>query len=346
MKLLNIRLALACLLVVSSGTIASAVDTIYLDGATAVRGTITGYTKDHVKVQQGSNEREIPVNTITSINWDQEPLDLKNARSSEKAGNYSKALELYAKVKADLGGLTKDAQTDLTYLTARAEAQQALLNPAKQAEAIKKLEDFKAANRDHFRYYELHKYLGKLYAAQGDTAKATAAFNEMKSAPFKDYQMAAQIFAADALLQSGDLTKAQQEYQAVASMQAESPQELDRKNEARLGLALCQTQQGQPEKAVEIANSVISETEPTQTSVQAQAFLRKGDALVALEKPQEAIIAYLAVDLLFASEPSLHAEALHHLSSLWGKVGKADRASDAQARLRSQYPESPWNKTN
>lgn len=346
MKWLDVRLPLACMILVSGASLASAVDTIYLEGTPAVRGTITGYDKNNIKIQQGSNEREIPVNTITSINWDQEPLDLKNARSSEKAGNFSKALELYAKVKADVGGLTKDAQADLNYLMARAEARQALVNPSKQADAIKNLEAFKGANRDHFRYYELHQYLGQLYAAQGDTAKATAAFNEMKSAPFKDYQMAAQILSADALFQSGDLAKAQQEYQAVANMQVQSQQEIDRKNEARLGLALCQIKQGQPDQAVEIANSVISETEPTQAGVQARAFLRKGDALLALEKPQEAIIAYLAVDLLFASEPNLHAEALHQLSSLWGIVGKADRASDAQARLRSQYPESPWNKTN
>ncbi|MBD3674949.1 MAG: tetratricopeptide repeat protein [Planctomycetaceae bacterium] len=347
MKRLNIRGLLAGALMLSVATVASAVDTVYLDGASAVRGTVTGYTKDVLKVQQGSNERELPVNTITSVNWDQEPLDLKNARSSEKAGNFSKALEMYAKVKENVGGLSKDAQTDLNYLMARAEARQALAsNPSQQAEAIQKLEAFKAANRDHFRYYELHQYLGQLYAAQGDTAKATTAFNEMKSAPYKDYQMAAQILAADALFQSGDVNKAQQDYQSVANMQTETPQELNRKNEARLGLALCQIQQGQPDQAVEIANQVISETEPTQAAVQARAFLRKGDALVALKKPQEAVIAYLAVDLLFASEPSLHAEALYHLSRLWGQIGKADRASDAQARLQSQYPESPWNKTN
>jgi tetratricopeptide (TPR) repeat protein len=342
MKSVSLRSLLSCAAVVFSLSSAYAVDTIYIDGASAARGTITSYTKDVVKIQQGSNEREIPVNTITSLNWDGEPLDLKNARSSEKSGNVTKSLELYQKVKDNLAGLSKDAQADLDYLMARARARLAITNPAKADEAIKALEGFKTANGNHFRYYELQQYLGQLYAAKGDTAKATAAFNEMKSAPYKDYQMAAQILAADTLLASGDVDKAKADYQAVANMATNSQQELNRKNEARLGLAFCQTKQGQPADAVKIANEVIGETEPTQAAVQARAFLRKGDALVALEKPQQAVIAYLAVDLLFASEPSLHAEALHHLSTLWTQVGKADRASDAQARLRSQYPESSW----
>jgi len=342
MKRFSLQSVLCCVVVMSCISTASAVDTLYIEGAAAARGTITGYTKDVVKIQQGSNEREIPVNTITAINWDAEPLDLKNARSSEKSGNISKSLELYQKVKENLAGLSKDAQTDLNYLMARAQARLAISNPSKADEAIKALEAFKTANANHFRFYELQQYLGQLYAVKGDTAKATAAFNEMKSAPYKDYQMAAQILAADALLAGGDVDKAKAEYQTVANMETNSQQELNRKNEARLGLSLCQTKQGQPAEAVKIANDVINETEPTQASVQARAFLRKGDALVALEKPQQAVIAYLAVDLLFASEPNLHAEALHHLSTLWNQIGKADRASDAQARLRSQYPESPW----
>jgi len=342
MKPFYLRTLLAIVFAVSLVSNASAVDTIYVEGASAARGTITGYTKDVVKIQQGSSEREIPVNTIKSLNWNAEPLDLKNARSTEKAGNLTKALELYAKVKENAGGLSKDAQTDLAYLTARTQAKQALMNPSQADEAIQALEGFKSSNPNHFRFYELNEYLGRLYAVKGETAKATAAFNAMKSAPYKDYQMAAQILAADALMADGKVDEAKQGYQTVANMQTETQQELNRKNEARLGLALCQTRQGQPAEAVKIANAVISETEPTQTAVQARAFLRKGDALLALEKPQEAVIAFLAVDLLFSSEPNLHAEALHHLSTLWTQLGKADRASDARARLRSQYPESPW----
>jgi len=342
MKRFVVQFLLPFAIVLTSLNASQAVDTVYLDNGKTVPGTITGYTKDVIKVQQGAREQDVPVNTVVTINWNGEPTDLKNARASEKAGNLDKAMELYNKVKADSGSLSKDALSDLSYLMARANARIALTDPSKLDAAIKGLEDFKAANRNHFRYYELHEYLGKLYAAKGDTAKATSTFDEMKAAPYEDLKMAAQILSADVLFEGGDVTGAQREYSAIANLQAKTPQEKSRKNEARLGLALCQIKQGQPDQAVGIAESVIEETDPTESNVQSQAFLRKGDALVALDKPQQAVVAYLAVDLLFANQPEQHAEALFHLSKLWSQVGKADRASDALARLKSQYPNSQW----
>ncbi len=45
-----------------------AVDAIYFEGGgSTLRGNINGFTKDVVKVQQGANEREIPINTILKI---------------------------------------------------------------------------------------------------------------------------------------------------------------------------------------------------------------------------------------------------------------------------------------
>lgn len=342
MKRYLAQFLLPSIIILSAVTSARAVDTVYLDSGKSVPGTITGFSRNAIKVQQGSREQEVDVNTVVTVNWNAEPTELKNARSSEKAGNLEDAIAFYQKVKADPGSLSKEALSDLEYLMARANAKIALNDPSKLDGAIQELENFKEANRDHFRYYELHEHLGKLYAAKGEIAKATATFDEMKSSPYADFKMAARILSADVLFESGDIAGAQREYSAVADTTPGTPQERSRRNEARLGLALCQIKQGQPAEAVKIAENVIEETEPTQSSVQAEAFLRKGDALVALDKKQQAVIAYLTVDLLFANEPELHAEALHHLSSLWSQVGKADRASDAQARLKSQYPNSPW----
>lgn len=342
MKRSVIQSLLPVTIVLASLTSLEAVDTVYLDSGKTVPGTITGFSKENITVQQGSREQQIPVNTVATVNWSAEPTDLKNARASEKAGNLEEAIQFYEKVKADSGSLSKEALSDLEYLMARANARIALTDSSKLDAAIKALEDFKAAHRDHFRYYELHEYLGKIYAAKGDTAKATATFDEMKSSPFDDLAMAAQILSADVLYEGGDIPAAEKEYSAVANMQAETPQETTRRNEARLGLALCRIKQGQPAEAVALAESVIEETEPTQSDVQSRAFLRKGDALVALDQQQQAVIAYLAVDLLFANQPEQHAEALYNLSKLWSQVGKADRASDALARLKDRYPNSQW----
>ena len=238
MKLFSTSLLALIVAIAASVSTVEAVDAIYFEGGgSTLRGNINGFTKDVVKIQQGANEREIPINTIRAINWDNESRDLKNARTQEQTGNVTEALKLYESAKDDLGSLSSNAQSDFQYLIARAQARAAMGDSSIIDTAIKALEDFKAANRNHFRYYELHKYLGNLYSAKGDTANATASFNELKSAPYKDYQMAAKILAADALLKNGKLEQAQQEYQAVANLNTETPQETARKNEARLGLA-------------------------------------------------------------------------------------------------------------
>lgn len=319
-----------------------AVDTIYKTDGKRVDGTITTFTKTEIDVQQGQRTPKVPVNEVDRISWNGEPTELKNARASELAGNLERAAELYDAVKKGPNNLSATAKTDLDYLIARTKARAALRDESKADAAIAALEAFKAANANNFRYYELHEYLGKVHAAKGDAAASKAAFDEMGNSPFNDMKMAARIFAADAMLESGDIPGALTQYAAVAGMNATSPQEISRRNQARLGQALCLIKQNQAEKAIELCDQVIKETTPEQRQVQATAFLRKGDALQATGKNQQAVMDYLKVDLLFEDQPDKHAEALFHLSNLWAAVGKADRASDAKARLQSQYSGSEW----
>jgi hypothetical protein len=78
--------------------------------------------------------------------------------------------------------------------------------------------------------------------------------------------------------------------------------------------------------------------------VNAEAFLRKGDCLREKGDDKDALLAYLHVDVLFASEKPLHAEALFRLSQLWEKVGSKGRADEARDRLRSDYENTEWFK--
>ncbi|HUG20411.1 MAG TPA: hypothetical protein VMM56_15600 [Planctomycetaceae bacterium] len=319
-----------------------AVDSIYKTDGKRVDGTITTFTKTEIDVQQGQRTTKVPVNEVDRIGWNGEPTELKNARASELAGNLERAEELYNQVKTGPSNLSPTAKIDLDYLIARTKARAALRDKSKADAAIAALAAFKSANAENFRYYELHEYLGKVQAAKGDAAASKAAFAEMGNSPFNDMKMAARIFAADAMLAAEDIPGALAEYAAVAGMNATSLQEINRRNQARLGQALCLTRQNQGEKAIELCDQVIKETTPEQRLEQATAFLRKGDALQATGQNQQAVMAYLTVDLLFEDQPAKHAEALYQLASLWGAVGKADRASDARARLQSQYSGSEW----
>jgi hypothetical protein len=89
---------------------------------------------------------------------------------------------------------------------------------------------------------------------------------------------------------------------------------------------------------------VIAKADAEDGELHARAYNAKGSALVAAGKKKEALLAYLHVDLLFSSYPEQHAEALANLSALWKEVDQVNRANQAAATLRQEYPSSRWVK--
>lgn len=334
-----------CSIVLLAATVpAEAVDSVVLATGSSASGTIKTANKDEITVQAGARTQTIPTDTIVRVTWDREPIAIKNARGREGAGEYALALQLYKEAESGMGSVSDLGKKDLKYLVARTKARWALSDKSKADEAIAELEAWNTANPDSFRFYQLHEFLGKVYAAKGDVAKAKAAFEQIAGSKYNDLKMKGRNLTADLLLASDDVASALREYSAVAAMPASTPLEKEQKNKGRLGEARCMTREGQPEKAVEVANEVIRDTDKSQPGVHAEAFLRKGDALKAEQKNQQAVMAYLAVDLLFENQPEQHAEALYELSDLWAKVGQSDRASDARVRLEKKYPGSHWLK--
>ena len=57
-------------------------------------------------------------------------------------------------------------------------------------------------------------------------------------------------------------------------------------------------------------------------------------------KNQEALIAYLTVDLVYNTNPDIHAESLLQLIELWTQGGYPRRAAEAREKLVNRYPES------
>ena len=50
------------------------------------------------------------------------------------------------------------------------------------------------------------------------------------------------------------------------------------------------------------------------------------------------------VDVLFYSDPEIHAESLYHLSNLWASIKKPDRAAASRNLLQQRYSGSIWAK--
>ena len=319
-----------------------AADTIYqYNGGNPLLGDIKGYTKTELTLQRGTKSVKIPANEIQRVRWDGEAPQLNIARNQETNGNYAAALEQYKKSQAKGSANLKK---DLQFLIARATAKGAQSNAAALDGGIKLLNDFVKSNGDHFRYYQAMKLLGEAHLAKKDYAGANTAFGTLERSPWKDYQMDAKNMKARVLLAQGNAKGALAAFNAVAKIEAKTEPEKASKRAAQLGSAVCLEKEGKQKEAIKILDDIIKTTSSQQSPLLAEAYLRKGDCFRELGESKEALIAYLHIDVLFPKEPAIHAEALYHLSTLWGKVQKPERGVEARAVLQQQYPNSEWTK--
>lgn len=338
---------LALVVAVASGAPAFAIETINRKRDKPISGEVSGVSKTEVTVKVKTPKEDtikVPANEILSIAWTGDTPDAGVARSDENAGRYQKAIDGYQKALQASKATNALAKADLEFGIARASAKLALGEPARIDDAIKKLEDFRKAQSDHYRFYEAVNYLGQLQAAKNDFIRAKVSFDTLGKAPWKEYQMAAKIASGRLLLKENKLDEAAAEYETVVAMKPEGPVEESQRQEAVLGKARIMIAQKKYEDSLKLLDEVIDKAAGDDSKVNAEAFLRKGDCLREKGDDKDALLAYLHVDVLFASEKPLHAEALFRLAQLWDKVGNKARADEARDRLRSDYDYTEWAK--
>lgn len=323
---------------------AAADDTVARKSSTtAARGSITKISRTEIVLETRTGQIvEIPVNEITRVRWDGEKPSLNQVRSLERAGELQAALEGYQEEFDKAAPVNTNLKTDLAFLIARTTAKLARADESLLDDAIAQLEAFRSSHAEHFRYYELLTHLVRLYLIKKDYEKAQEVVDAMGEAPWEEYRLAAQISAARIRLAQHDVDGALAAFDAVINAPAEGPKTTARRYEAMLGKASCLQALQESADAVQTLERIIDEASADETAILAEAYLRQGDCLQSAGRHKEALIAYLHVDVLFPQESAHHAEALFHLSHLWERDGKPDRAADAAARLQQRYGKSEW----
>lgn len=340
-KLRNLAVFVASLALAASPL--WAVDTITVKSTgKPVQGEITTVNKTEVTIKPRTGEaQKIPTNDIASIKWDGEPAKLTIAKGDEERGNFEKALDTYTDAHKDASGKLK---TYLDFVISRTMAKQALEDESKLDDAIKKVEAYLKANADHLGYYESQNFLGKLYAAKEDYAKAQAAFEGLGKAPWKDYQIAAKVAVGRMQLKQNNIDGATKTFGEAAAGNAETDSEKARRAEALVGQAACLVKQSKHDEALKIIDDVIKTTSTDEAATMAFAYVLQGDCYQAQNKLKDAALAYLHVPVLFPKEKSAHAEALYHLAKISGTIGQPDRAAEAKDVLLESFPNSEWAK--
>ncbi len=314
------------------------------DGVT-LRGEFAELGKESISIKLSNGKVEVvPVSDIRNVRFDQEPSLLAQAQSNERSGALDAALEKYKTVQADVGSGDRRVAAEVEFLIARTLVRQALADPALHATARDAIAKFRNGSQSNFRYLESCLLEASVASAAGDMPAAETLLKEVQASSVKGFQLQAGVQLGRLLLKANSVAEAQQAFEQVIQQSTGDAGSASAMFAGMLGKALCQQQTGQLDQALAGFDEVIGKAAESNTQVLAEAWIRKGDCLRQQNQPKAAMMAYLHVDVLYASEPSEHAQALFRLSQLWGPAGHPDRAEDAAARLNEKYPNSSWAK--
>jgi Flp pilus assembly protein TadD len=97
-----------------------------------------------------------------------------------------------------------------------------------------------------------------------------------------------------------------------------------------------------PEQATQTLNELIATESAENSLLFANLYNALGSVYEKAGQLKEARTAYLHTNLLYASEPDEHAEALYHLALIWPQLEETDRANEARDTLKTRYRNSYW----
>ncbi len=331
------------LLLALSAPAARAVDRVKSYQGAQLSGKVVATSPTQVTVEIGATRRDMAVNEIESVQFDQEPNELTQARFAVKGGRNREALAMLAKIAP--ASLTRPlVAKDVEFYTALAAAQQALAGEGSIAEAGKRMFTFEKANHDSFHYFQACETLGDLLAGLGNWTVAESYYAKLADAPWTDYKMRAGVHLGRSLVGQKKYAEALARFDDVLKTESTGKETHDQIIAAKLGKASALSGEGKIDEAATLVEEVIATADPADDDLHARAYNILGNCYQTAGKPKQAILAFLHVDLLYPVNPAVHAEALANLAKLFAAEKKPDRAAQARATLAKKYPNSEWAK--
>jgi hypothetical protein len=335
-------------LVFSFASTVLAVDVVtYLDSRKSpVRGTITSTTKDSISIQERGEIVKVPVTELRAVIFDNEPNELRDAREAlRQEDNPARAAEALGRI--DTNNIERaELKSEIQFFRLLARAKLAMGGKEKIQVVGAELSKFLDANPNTYHYYEATEAVGQLLRANKSYAKAIEYFGKLAASPTHKAQ--ANLAIGWTQLDQDQPEDAQKAFDLALASAGSGPGSEELKRMATLGKAACLGGAGKTDDAVKMANEVIAKADPEERALHARAYNVLGGVhakAAAKDKEKhanEAVLAFLHVDVLYPHNSLEHAEALGNLATLWDQVGQPQRANDARAKLRSQYPSSRW----
>jgi tetratricopeptide (TPR) repeat protein len=307
-------------------------------------GEVTDATPTEITIAKGlGGNRTVAVNEIKSIQFADEPGELSQARLNASNGAYANALTALNKI--DVSDVKRDLiKQDIEFYKAFCAAKLALGGNGEIADAGRQLNTFVRAYPKNFHYLAACEGMGDLLMAAEKYENAQKQYAELAKAPWPEYKMRAAVAAGRTLQAQGKHDDAIREFDAALAMATDSADSQNQKLSGTLGKAISLAETGNVDQAVDTIDKVILDADPEQKELHARAYNALGRCYEKGDKKKDALLAFLHVDIVYASVPDAHAEALAHLAPLWQAVGQEERAREARQTLKEKYSGSKWAK--
>ncbi|MBP87184.1 MAG: hypothetical protein CMJ64_10770 [Planctomycetaceae bacterium] len=349
MKTYTLIAALCCLLLPAMQRQASAQssDQVYVLKGSPSNGIVDAEqtSSSEVVIDVQGTIRRIPVTDIRRVTFVDEPIEMRRARDSILTGQIEQG---YAELrKIDANSLKRPiVKADLQYYLAYCQGKLALSGGGDKAAAVRAMVAFDRANASSFHHFVAAELIGDLAVALGSYENATRYYGDIaKSGPSADYKMRGAVLLARALLSQDKFAEAQTQFDAVINSSVDTPAARQQKLVAQAGKAVCLAGLDTPDEGIKLIEELILNNSPDDDKeLFGRAYNALGTCYLKAGKQDEALMAFLHVDVLFYANADVHAEALYHLSKLWAAIKKPDRANDARSLLNDRYAGSSWSK--
>ena len=314
-------------------------------------GRIVETRPDAVVLETADGSKlEIPSERALWLQFDAAPPELAAARVELEVGACEAALEKLDKIEESETTGEENAliAAEIEWTRLRALMQMALDGTEPSfSKAGKAATAFVNARANHYRRNDAFAMLGSAFLAMSregkdpekNLARAKSAYEKLTSSSSKTVRARGTVGLAELASERHENAEALKLYGEVAGDETlcEEFGGLEIWVDARLGLARVATEEGRYEEALSALTELLASTPNAATLRQARTYNALGSTNARAGRTEEAIVAYLHVDLLYPSARSERIEALKALVPLWRAVGREDRAEETRARLKERF---------
>lgn len=301
-----------------------------------VRGTVQSESASEIVLKLGATTFNVPTDQVLSVRYDGQPASMVLAETNESTGQVEKAADLYKKAALEASGKPLVEQA-AKYKQAALIAESALADPGKAAEAVTLLEAFVKAYPSGRNTGAALENLARLQMQKKDFAAVEQTIASIGKLPHGADRAA--VLRAKISAKQGNYAEAIAELDKLIKSSADGTA---RKRDAQLAHAECLAGlKKYPEAETEV-RGVIKTLPAEDVASQSIAYNTLGDCLRVAGRPKDALLAYLHTDVLYAKDKEQHPRALFQIEQLWRQLKRDDRADEVRAKLKQEYPQSPW----